>query len=191
MKKLIYLGSMAVVLVLYVLSSGAEILVIADFNSGTKPDNLGGDFGAWINDPMDLSKNVSESFSKETRDGKGYSLRCDYDVDSPNPAYGGLWFKLNGADFSGYEKLTFWVKGDKKRGFTPLFKIELKNNKGEKGIFYITGVTDKWQKIEVPFLKFAGISDFSNMDEFVVVFEDWRCPVKEGTLYFDDIAVEK
>jgi hypothetical protein len=169
----------------------AKILIIADFDSGKKPNNIGGDFGAWIKDPNDLSMSCYESFSKETRTGKGFSLRCDYDVNSPNPAYGGLWFKLNGIDISGYNKLTFWVKGDEKRGFTPIFKIELKNNIKEVGRFYVTGVNEKWQKIEVPLMKFAGISRFNNMTEFVVVFEDWRCPVKEGTLYFDDIAVEK
>jgi len=167
-------------------------LLVADFDSGVKPNNVNGDFGAWDKDPMDFSQTAIESFNTaEAKDGKGFCLRIDYDVDSPNPAYNGLWMKLNGIDVSKLSLLTFQVKGDKKRGFTPLFKIELKNNNGEVGRYYVTGVTDQWQKIEIPLLKIAGISDLTNMNEFVVVFEDWRCPVKEGTVYFDDIQFEK
>jgi hypothetical protein len=167
-------------------------LVVADFDSGTKPNNIGGDFGAWDKDPMDFTQTCIESFNTtETRTGKGFCMRIDYDVDSPNTAYNGFWMKLNGTDVSAYKTLSFWVKGDKKRGFTPLFKIELKNNKGEDGRYYVTGVTDKWQKIEIPLTKIAGISDFKNMKEFVIVFEDWRSPVKEGTIYLDDVAFEK
>jgi hypothetical protein len=190
MKKFGYLV-LVVFFVATTASFAKEVLLVADFDSGVKPNNIGGDFGAWDRDPMDFSQTAIESFStKETRDGKGFCLRLDYDVDSPNPAYNGFWMKLNGSDVSGYKNFTFWVKGDKERGFSPLFKIEMKNNKGEVGKYYVTGITDQWQKIEFPLSKIAGISDFSNMDEFVVVLEDWRIAVKEGTLYFDDIIFE-
>lgn len=172
--------------------SAQDAVVVADFDSGVKPNNVGGDFGAWDKDPMDFSQTCIESFNtSETRQGKGFCLRIDYDVDSPNPAYNGLWMKLNGLDASEYSKLTFWVKGDEKRGYTPLFKVELKNNKGEVGRYYVTGITDEWQKVEIPLMKMAGISDFSNLAEFVIVFEDWRNPVKEGTIYIDDVQFEK
>jgi hypothetical protein len=176
----------------YTVAGAQDVFMVADFDSGTKPNNVGGDFGTWDKDPMDFSQTCIESFNTfQTRGGKGFCLRIDYDVDSPNPAYNGIWMKLNGLNASKYNKLTFWVKGDKKRGFTPLFKVELKNNKGEVGRYYVTGVTDKWQKVEIPLRKMAGISDFSNLTEFVIVFEDWRDPVKEGTIYIDDIQFEK
>ncbi len=173
-------------------SFAEDVLVIADFDSGVKPNNVNGDFGAWDKDPMDFSQTAIESFnSSETSKGGGFCLRLDYDVDSPNPAYNGLWVKLNSANVAAFSKLTMLVKGDAKRGFSPLFKVEMKNNKGEVGRYYVTGITEKWQKIEIPLTKVAGISEFSNMDEVVMVFEDWRCPVKEGTVYFDDIQFEK
>ena len=34
----------------------AAELMVADFNSGIKPNNLGGDFGAWITDPADKKR---------------------------------------------------------------------------------------------------------------------------------------
>jgi len=173
-------------------TSFAEVsLLVADFDSGVKPNNIGGDFGAWDRDPMDFSQTAIESFNtSDTKSGKGFCMRLDYDVDYPNPAYNGFWMKLNGSDVSGYTNFVIWVKGGKEQGFSPLFKVEMKNNKGEVGKYYVTGVTDQWQKIEVPLSRVAGISDFSNMDEFVVVFEDWRCAIKEGTVYFDDVMFE-
>ncbi|MDD5613912.1 MAG: carbohydrate binding domain-containing protein [Candidatus Omnitrophica bacterium] len=181
------------VLALFVpaMATAATPLLVADFDSGIKPNNIGGDFGAWDRDPMDFSQTAIESFnSNKTRTGRGFCMRLDYDVDSPNPAYNGFWMKLNGSDVSKYDNFTFWVKGDEERGFATLFKVEMKNNRGEVGKYYVTGITDKWQKIEIPLTKIAGISDFTNMDEFVIVFEDWRASVKEGTVYFDDFQFE-
>ena len=43
--------------------------MIADFNSGTKPNNIGGDFGAWIKDPTDPAQGAVESFDPVNRFG--------------------------------------------------------------------------------------------------------------------------
>ena len=40
--------------------------MVADFNSGTKPNNIGGDFGAWIKDPNDPMQGCVESFDATT-----------------------------------------------------------------------------------------------------------------------------
>ena len=70
----------------------AAELMIADFNSGAKPNNLGGDFGAWIKDPADPSQGAVEAFDAKDRYGdKGYALRLIYSVASKQPAFGGLW----------------------------------------------------------------------------------------------------
>jgi len=172
-------------------SLAAEKLLIADFDSGTKPNNIQGDFGAWDKDPMDFTQSCFESFNgKVIRGAKGFSLRLDYDVDSPNPAYNGFWMKLNGEDLSGYSKLAFWVKGDKNKGYSKVFKLEFKNDIGEVGKFYVTGISEDWQKIEIPYIKFAGITDFSGMKEIVMVFEDRIATSKEGAIYLDDFSVE-
>ncbi|RKY37641.1 MAG: hypothetical protein DRP73_01430, partial [Candidatus Omnitrophota bacterium] len=53
--------------------SAQDVLVVADFDSGVKPNNVGGDFGAWDKDPMDFSQTCIESFNtSETRQGKGF-----------------------------------------------------------------------------------------------------------------------
>jgi hypothetical protein len=173
-------------------AQAADKLLIADFDSGVKPNNIGGDFGAWDKDPADFTQMCMESFSvTEKRGDSGFSLKLDYDVDSPNTAYNGFWMKLNGADFSKYEKLSLWMKGDSARGYTRVVKLELKNDKGEVGKYYISTINDDWTEIEVPFMKVAGLTNFSNMTELVLVFEDTRATKKEGAIYIDDIAVVK
>lgn len=78
--------------------------------------------------------------------------------------------KLNGLDFFRYDRLVFWSKGDKEKGYPRAFLIELKNNIGEVGRYYVTGINYRWQKIEIPLSKFVGISNFGNMNEIVLVF---------------------
>ncbi len=71
---------------------------------------------------------------------------------------------------------------------TPLlFKAELKNDQGEKGEYYVTGVIGDWMKIEIPLDRFAGITNLSSLSEFVIVFEDLIATSKEGTIWIDDI----
>lgn len=168
-----------------------DILIIADFDSGKKPNNLGGDFGAWDRDPNDYTQTAVDSFMSSIRHGdKGYSVQIYYDVDSPNPAFNGFWMKLNDLDFSKYKFLGFWIKGDPLRGFSKNFKLELKNSKGEVGRVYVTKVTSEWQEILIPLKEFKGINDFTDMSELVIVFEDTTATKKEGAIYIDDIYLK-
>ncbi len=52
-------------------------VLIADFNSGEKPNNLGGDFGAWDRDPNDYTQTATESFISDIKCGtkKGFHYR--------------------------------------------------------------------------------------------------------------------
>ena len=168
--------------------SYAAELVVSDFDSGAKPCNIGGGFGAWDKDPADFSQGCSDIFDPIEKVGdKGFSMKLDYDVDSPNPAYNGFWLKLNDLDASGYKNLSFDVKGDPEVGYTTVFKIELKNNKKEVGKFYVTEVDDSWQTITIPLRNFSGIMDFSGLAEFVIVFEDRMATNKDGIIYIDEI----
>jgi hypothetical protein len=169
----------------------ADVLMIADFNAGEKPNNIGGNFGAWDKDPGDLTQSCRETFDMATKVGdKGFSMRLDYDVDSPNPAYNGFWMFLQNIDATPYNQIAFDVKGDKDKGFTQVFKVELKNP-NEVGRYYATGVTDEWTTVKIPIRDFRGISDISDLTEFVIVFEDRIASNKEGILYLDNIRLLK
>jgi len=155
-------------------AAGNEFLV-ADFNTGEKPNNIGGDFGAWSKDPTDFSQGCSESFDSVNRYGStGFSMKLDYSVDSKNPAYNGFWMFLQNFDASKYDNLALRVKGDGKIGYTTVFKVELKNASKQVGRYYVTNVTDAWQDIVIPLKDFKGITDLSNLSEFVIYIDDIR-----------------
>ena len=171
-------------------SSYAADLLVADFDSGTKPCNIGGDFGAWDKDPADFSQGCTDSFDPIEKVGdKGFSVKLEYDVDSPNPAYNGFWLKLNDLDAGKFKNISFNIKGDPEVGYTTVFKVELKNGKREVGKFYVTGIDDSWQTITIPLKNFSGIVDFSELAEFVIVFEDRMATNKDGIIYIDEIKL--
>ena len=168
--------------------AGAAILMVDNFDDGAKPNCLGGDSGSWVIDPNDPHQFCFDSFESYVRVGeRGYSLKLVYDVDSPRPAANGFWTKLERSDLSGYDRLVFQVKGDKEEGFTTRFKVELKNDRNEVGSYLVTGVTDSWQKIIIPFAEFRGITDWKRMTELVIVFDGRRVDEREGVIYLDNI----
>jgi len=172
-------------------TSSSELL-IADFNTGDKPSNIGGDFGAWNKDPADFTQGCTEAFDSANRHGdSGFAMKLEYSVDSKNPAYNGFWMALPNIDVSGYDNLSFWVKGDAKVGYTTVFKIELKNAGKQVGRYYVTNVTDKWQEVVIPLSEFKGLTDTSNLTEFVMVFEDRIASNKKGIIYIDDVGFKK
>ena len=171
-------------------TTGGKEIVIADFNTGDKPSNIGGDFGSWDKDPNDETQGCKMSFesSDALGDEAGYSIRLDYDVDSPNPAYNGFWMKLNNLDATAYHTLNFYIRGDAQKGYTKRVKIELKDTSNQPSQYIITGVTDQWQKISIPFEKFKRVTNWNALNEFVVVFDDINSNPKAGTIYVDQVT---
>ncbi|HXG81331.1 MAG TPA: hypothetical protein VNJ05_05980 [Sphingomicrobium sp.] len=168
-------------------SSSSERMV-ADFNSGAKPNNVGGDFGCWIKDPGDPMQGCLESFDRTNRDGeKGYALRLIYSVASDKPAYGGLWMRLNGLDATRFDRLAFRVKGDAGLGYTSVFKVELKDAANRAAHAYVRTVTDQWQDVAIPLKELQGTMNPAELSEFVIVFEDATATAKQGVIYIDDI----
>ncbi|MDP3730738.1 MAG: CIA30 family protein [Candidatus Omnitrophota bacterium] len=173
-------------------SKYSEEIIAANFDSGEKPNNLGGNFGAWNKDPSDPTQWCKEGFDNVTRHGDtGFAMKLDYSVDSPNPAYNGFWMTLPNFDASKYDALNLWVKGDSKAGYTTVFKIELKNASKQMGRYYISNVSDQWQEISIPLSEFKGLIDRTSLTEFVIVFEDRMASNKKGALYVDDIRFVK
>jgi hypothetical protein len=177
----------------YAAAPASNELVIADFDTGDKPNNIGGDFGGWDKDPNDESQGTQMSFDTDDSQGdaSGYAIRLDYDVDSPNPAYNGFWMKMNGEDATAYNTLNFYVKGDAKLGYTKRFKIELKDMTNKPSAYIVSGVTDQWQKISIPFEKFRRIENWNSLNEFVIVFDDINSSPKTGGILFDQLTLSK
>ena len=191
MKTLKIIAGAIVVVAALAWQSHAAVLLVDDFNDISKPNFLGGNFGAWDKDEKDTTQFCIDSFDGDIKNGdSGYSLKIDYDVDSPNPAYNGFWMDLNNVDLREYNSLVMYVAGAKKEGHTTQFKIELKGSNGEVGRYLVTGVTDNWQKIVVPFRKISGLTDWRSVAQWIVVFDDINATDKDGVLYFDDISFQ-
>ncbi len=164
-------------------------LMVADFDSGDKPNNLGGDFGAWDKDPNDDTQGCSMSFVPDDPHGNpdGFALRLDYDVDSPTPAYNGLYMKLENANGLPFNTLSFYVRGASNR-FTKQMKIELKTADHRSSFYVVSGFTSEWQEIQIPLKEFKGIKSGSALSELIMVFDDVNTAPKKGTLLIDQIS---
>ncbi len=193
MKNIVVVVCGLVFLFSFIVCASAATLVIADFDSGDKPNNIGGDFGTWNKASADTTQGCTGGFNPDIKHGtKGYSYQLNYDVDSPNPAFNGFWMKLENKDFSQYDKLSLWIKGDEIAGFSSRIKLELKNSNKEVGKYTLSGITKDWQQITIPLKEFKGLTSLKSMTEVIIVFDDITCANKKtGTIYIDDIAFAK
>ena len=165
--------------------------VLADFNGPLTTSNMGWTFGAWQSDPTDATQFCRIQVVDQPRLGtSGSSLRLDYDVDSLNPAYNGLWVKVPGVSLDGFQTLSIGIKGDASRGFTTRVKLELKGEK-RAASYVLTDVKPEWVQRSIPLSAFNGIETLKTVDEFVVVFDDIYATSKTGTIYVDDIFLEE
>lgn len=196
-----------------VMRAEAEVLLIDDFDRCQKPNLISGDYGIWSKTDWDRSMFCSDSFTSNpdiVYGGKGCSLQLDYDVDSPRPAYAGLWMRLEKIDLNKYKYLIFYVRGDYNKGFTSRFKVELKNIvkllKGEDAersprkeprqgkikesdiaIYEVEGIDAQWRQVVVPLAPALQSADFSEAFEFTIVFDDEFVTIKKGRIYIDNI----
>ncbi|MBN1899218.1 MAG: hypothetical protein JW827_10595, partial [Spirochaetes bacterium] len=185
-----------ILIILFISRLDTKTLLMDNFNTGEKKNKFGGGTGGFagggalckdrfIYDPTIL-------FGK-----RGYSLKLKYDVTAVN-SYCGYYSKLNFIDLSDYNYLSFWVRGDVGGEF---FKIEIKNSSGDANRkvakSYINdyldgGVTTQWQKVVIPLDTFGALDGWTNMNEFVIVFENYQSSVNNsplyGNIYIDNIV---
>ncbi len=170
-------------------ASAGQRLVVDDFNDGTVPNALGGDFGTWNRYPEDLTQGCTQQFDPiNAYGGAGYALRLNYDIDSLNRAQCGFWSKFGGVDLTPYHQLVLYLKGDP-AGHTSQINVELKSEQ-EIGRYLLTGITETWQRFAIPFEQFEGLHDWSRVKELVIFFEHLTVTKLTGVIYLDEIAFE-
>jgi hypothetical protein len=169
--------------------SGKKPLVLCSFDDKKMMNAVAGQMGVFDGDPQDSEAYCRAGFEQDSDLHKaGFVMKLSYDVNSSKPAFNGLWMKLNGMDFSKFKAISFNIKGDKEKGFSDLFKIELKD-KTKKMEYIVEDIKDSWKNYVIPFADFDGDQiDLTKGNEFVIVFEDWRLKTKEGRYYIDDIT---
>lgn len=173
-----------------------DLITLLSFSSTPKAigdpvfGNLGGQYGVWNRFPDDQTQYCKLSFVQDEIVETGYCLQLDYDVDSPYPAYNGFWLKLQGADFTSFNTLNVYLRGDEKKGYTKRIKIELKDSENTAP-YVVSGITSQWKKFSIPFSKYWKIKNWADMQELVIVFDDIVSTQKTGTIYLDTISVSK
>src|SRR5688572_28500516 len=111
-----------------------KVQLIGDFEGDLDDltNALGGESGEWNMNPLDINDSYTDPLVVEMtgKDGqKSQVLSLAYSVDTPLESQNGYWTKLKGFDASDYDHLEFDVKGDSAKGFTEVFKLEIKKPK--------------------------------------------------------------
>ena len=175
-------------------TSAPNLLVLADFNSGTMPNNVGGPYGPFVPNEENPGVLCRVGYSTEHRRGlDGYALKLEYDVEDSQPAFSGFWMKLQNLDASAYDRVSIALKGDIAGGLpnhATRLKLELKSPT-EAGQALVEGITSDWKVFTVPISEFKGLSDRSFLTEFVIVFDDRTVDRKTGIIYVEDIVLER
>lgn len=181
--KRISLGISLFLIVMFVKNVFAIPMIICDFSFDDNITNIYTKYGKWERYPEDETQGIV--LRKITDKQERKVLQIDYDVDSPNQSYNGLWFKLDNFDFSGYKKMLIDI--EKSDFCTDKFKIELKAFGQIVKKKYIKINMDK----EIIEISFSGIprSRLRNLNELTFVFADDICNPKKGTIYIKSISV--
>ncbi|MBN2445501.1 MAG: DUF3131 domain-containing protein [Phycisphaerae bacterium] len=166
--------------------NGPTRVAIDDFERPDIGTNLvGGATDCWTRDKADETVSVKLRRDETDIDGtRGGCLRVDYDVDSPNPAYGGLTLNLAHVDGSGCNALRL-----RARGLPDRTKIELHGRGGSGAVRAHVKDPTQWSTIELRYRDFGLITDWSDLDRLVIVLEDNASKPKVGTVWLDDIEL--
>lgn len=185
--------------------AGAKSIILFDFERPDIMKDRNVTFGTWELHPSYTAEiSVVKPLDKKEAESRGAVLMIDYDVSVPEkslpsttfPVFNGVWFKLNDMDISKYDTVALWLKGDAKKGFTSICKLELKNNFKETGSYIIEDIGRGWKKYEIPITHFRTvdgkpIANRTAMKELTIVFEKNRVSAMQGVIYLDGVGFEK
>ena len=131
-------------------------LPIFMFQSKDAPPEFGGDWGLW---PQTEGCRGDTTFlpNADADGGPGGAMRIDYVIRRPPRSFS-LWITSgdNPVDLSELDRFTLWAKGS-----VPSFTLVVKDRHATDadapdGIAdcLVTGLTDEWQRLELPFAEF-------------------------------------
>lgn len=176
----------------------ADYLLLTDFTECRKQEPVL-NWGAFY-EPPDWAR--QDCFPKDPVEPttRGGVMQIAYDVSK---AVAGFWMQWDVQDFKpdGWDALSFFVRGDSKKGFSTKIKVEMKIGEARWGWrqYCLEGVTDKWQRVTIPLEKFVPDGAWDKIDEFVIAFANYdpnpktncSATVKRGAIYFDQITLQK
>ncbi|MFA5087413.1 MAG: hypothetical protein WC552_00090 [Candidatus Omnitrophota bacterium] len=114
-------------------------------------------------------------------------IRIKYDVNEPYPSSKTFSLSISKFDSDKYEKLSFLIRG-LEEGVPGIVKITVRNKRNETSSYFINNVKLDWQKFDIPFSEFKGITDWSSLTDVSFVFEAWNVENKRGIVLIDDVC---
>jgi hypothetical protein len=125
----------------------------------------------------------------------GNALRISHHFSLEERGEGGVRLVLGGIDATSFDHLDLRIRGDGTAGFPSAIKIGFWRPHGarpdliQSGSFVIGGIGEDWQQVRVPLNAMNGISDWTNLTQFVVTIDSRRSPIATGAVLVDDIAL--
>jgi len=100
-------------------------------------------------------------------------------------------------NYSKYEALVFFVRGDEIANYPQRIKIGLEDKENgtvKRSDIYITGIDESWRMVVISFdklLKSGNLQDMTNLDTLSITFEKDMTEANLGTIYIDEIGFIK
>ncbi|MDD5613579.1 MAG: hypothetical protein PHQ54_00720 [Candidatus Omnitrophica bacterium] len=140
------------------------VFIFQDFSSS---DFKGGIWEEFMNDTAVSFKGTITD--KVKMGDKGNSFVIDYDFRTGTDLVGGLWLGVAEYDFSKYEYLGFWVKGEPDLGYSKIIGVTIEDKFGRGVTIMSSGVSDDWNNIEISLdvLKKGNLSDLFEINIFI------------------------
>jgi len=159
--------------------------VVADFNTDTRMNKLGGTFGSWGSSrPQPVGKAGEEVKREGGVDGSGF-WKIDFDITTKG-SFSGAWMKLNDLDVSNYDTFAFKARAE---GVDKLnLAVELKGRSVGRQV--VRDIGPEWKSIELPLKNFR-LTSPKGLTELTIVFDTENTGGRKGVLCLDDIEFIK
>ena len=115
-----------------------------------------------------------------------YGGRIDFSMW--NSTWAGISRGLNYEDWSGYQTLCFWAKGD---GNGRLVSFQVENTEGEKYSYGIWLFAQEYTLYEIPLASFSGIDSVADLKDLVVLTVSFSGGGDGQSIWLDDIKLSK
>ena len=114
-------------------------------------------------------------------------IRLNYNLQYPYPSVKTFSLSIPSMSVAKYKVLQFAVRA-LDEGTPGTIRIEIKNHKNEVAFVFVEHVNRSWRNYEIPFERFAQISDWADVSEISFVLEAWNAQDKKGIILIDDVA---
>ncbi len=114
-------------------------------------------------------------------------IRLNYNLEYPYPSVKTFSLNIPKMNVGKYKALQFVVRA-LADGTPGTVRVEIKNHKNEVAFVFIEHVDASWRNYEIPFERFAQISDWSDVSEISFVLEAWNVKDKKGIILIDEVA---